>query len=149
MAKFVYGMQNLLNLKEKLEEQKKAAFGMAKAKLDAEEQRLSDLYAKKTFYQEELVGCFSSKLNLLDIRKNEEALEVVQVKIEQQIIKVKQAERQLEMARIQLTEAMKERKTHEKLREKAFEAFKSELIHEENKETDELVSFKYGIAKGE
>ena len=55
----------------------------------------------------------------------------------------------MELARIQLTEAMKERKTHEKLREKAFEEFKSELLHEESKEVDELVSFKYGKAKGE
>ncbi|MBR3770933.1 MAG: flagellar export protein FliJ [Clostridium sp.] len=149
MAKFVYGMQNLLNLKEKLEEQQKAAFGMAKAKLDAEEQKLAELYGKKEYYQEALVNCFSSKLDLLSIKKNEDALKVVQIKIEQQIIMVKQAERQLEIARIQLTEAMKERKTHEKLREKAFETFKSELIQEENKETDELVSFKYGIAKGE
>lgn len=149
MAKFVYGMQNLLNLKEKLEEQKKAAFGMAKSKLDAEEEKLAQLYAKKAYYQEELVNCFSSKLNLLTIKRNEEALKVIQIKIEQQVIAVKQAERQLEIARIQLTEAMKERKTHEKLREKAFEAFKSELVQEENKETDELVSFKYGIAKGE
>jgi len=149
MAKFVYEMQNLLNLKEKLEEQKKAAFGVAKSKLDEEEQKLEELFYKKAGYQQRLVECFSSKLDLADIKKNEEALKIVQMKIEHQSIIVKQAERQVELARIQLTEAMKERKTHEKLREKAFEAFKSELLHEEGKEVDELVSFKYGNAKGE
>lgn len=149
MAKFVYEMQNLLNLKEKLEEQKKATFGMAKSKLDEEQKRLEDLYEKKAGYQKNLVECFSSKLDLRNIKKNEEALKIVQIKIEQQSIVVKQAERQVELARIQLTEAMKERKTHEKLREKAFEVFKSELLHEEGKEVDELVSFKYGNAKGE
>lgn len=149
MAKFVYGMQNLLNLKEKLEEQKKAAFGTAKAKLDEEQGKLDDLYRKKEYYQNALVACFSSKLDLPSIKKNEEAIKVIDINIEYQTILVKQAERQVEMARIQLTEAMKERKTHEKLRERAFEEFKSELIHEENKEVDELVSFKYGRAKGE
>lgn len=149
MAKFIYSMQNILNLKEKLEEQKKAAFGLAKSKLDEEQNKLDNLYMKKNHYQLQLIECFSSRLDLLNIKKNEEALKVVQIKIEQQCIVVKQAERQVELARIQLTEAMKERKTHEKLREKAFEAFKSEVLHEESKEVDELVSFKYGKAKGE
>lgn len=149
MAKFIYSMQNILNLKEKLEEQKKAAFGLAKSKLDEEQNKLDNLYMKKNHYQLQLIECFSSRLDLLNIKKNEEALKVVQIKIEQQCIVVKQAERQVELARIQLTEAMKERKTHEKLREKAFEAFKREVLHEESKEVDELVSFKYGKAKGE
>ncbi len=149
MAKFIYSMQNILNLKEKLEEQKKAAFGLAKSKLDEEQNKLDNLYMKKNHYQLKLIECFSSRLDLMNIKKNEEALKVVQIKIEQQCIVVKQAERQVELARIQLTEAMKERKTHEKLREKAFEAFKSEVLHEESKEVDELVSFKYGKAKGE
>lgn len=149
MAKFIYSMQNLLNLKEKLEEQKKAAFGVAKAKLDEEERKLEEMFHKKEYYQQELIECFSSKLDLVAIRKNENAIKVIQTNIEYQKILIKQAERQVDLARIQLTEAMKERKTHEKLREKAFEAFKSELLHEESKEVDELVSFKYGKAKGE
>ena len=107
------------------------------------------MFHKKGYYQQELIECFSSKLDLVAIRKNENAIKVIQTNIEYQKILIKQAERQVDLARIQLTEAMKERKTHEKLREKAFEAFKSELLHEESKEVDELVSFKYGKAKGE
>ncbi len=149
MAKFIYDMQNLLNLKEKLEEQKKAAFGVAKAKLDEEEKKLENLFRKKEYYQNALVECFSSNLDLIAIQKNENAIKVIQTNIEQQKIVIKQAERQVDFARVQLTEAMKERKTHEKLREKAFEVFKVELLHEESKEVDELVSFKYGKAKGE
>ncbi|SES62728.1 flagellar export protein FliJ [[Clostridium] polysaccharolyticum] len=149
MAKFIYSMQNLLNLKEKLEEQKKAAFGAAKAKLDAEEEKLQALLARKEFYQNELKNCYASRLDLMAIKKNQEALKVLQIHIEYQHILIQQAKSQVELARIQLTEALKERKIHEKLREKAFEAFKKELLYEEGKEVDELVSFKYGKAKGE
>ena len=39
---------------------------------------------------------------------------------------------------------MKERKTYEKLKEKAFEAFKQEVNAAEQKEVDELVSFRFG-----
>lgn len=35
---------------------------------------------------------------------------------------------------------------HEKLREKAFDEFKTELIYKEGKETDELVAYKYNNA---
>ena len=40
----------------------------------------------------------------------------------------------------------KERKIYEKLKEKAFENFKAELNAEEQKEVDELVSFRFGSA---
>ena len=42
-----------------------------------------------------------------------------------------------------LNEVMMERKTHEKLKEQAFEVFKQEMQYAENKEIDELVSYTY------
>ena len=42
-----------------------------------------------------------------------------------------------------LKNLMIERKTHEKLKENKFEEFVKEVNDEENKVTDELVSFKY------
>lgn len=53
------------------------------------------------------------------------------------------AEKTLEMARIELNRVMVERKTHEKLRERAFEEFKQEIAQAESKEIDELVSYNY------
>ena len=44
---------------------------------------------------------------------------------------------------MRLNAVMVERKSHEKLREKAFEQFKLELAAEEAKEIDQLVSFTY------
>ena len=44
---------------------------------------------------------------------------------------------------------MKDRKTHEKLREKAFENFLIELSAQEKKEIDELVSYRYGAGSEE
>ena len=42
-----------------------------------------------------------------------------------------------------LTEAVQDRKIHEKLKEKAFEQFKLDINAQEMKEIDETVSFKY------
>lgn len=56
---------------------------------------------------------------------------------------VKKAEDMLEVKRVALNELMKERKTHEKLRDKKFEDFQKEEKDNESKEIDQLVSFTY------
>ena len=42
-----------------------------------------------------------------------------------------------------MKEAIKERKIHEKLKEKQFEIFLQELNQEEMKEIDQLISYQY------
>ena len=44
---------------------------------------------------------------------------------------------------------MKDRKTHEKLREHAFERFKEEIKAEEIKEIDELTSYTHSVTEEE
>ena len=69
--------------------------------------------------------------------------------VRDQMIAVHTAQRNVENARIRMNEAMKERKTQENLKEKAFEEFKQELLAEESKITDELVSYTYHNNKQE
>lgn len=57
---------------------------------------------------------------------------------------MREAEHVLEQARIKLAEVMMERKTHETLKEKAFEEFLREENRREGKEVDELTSYTYG-----
>ena len=47
MAKFVYRMQNILDLKIKMEEQRKAEYGLANARLRKEEDKLRELIIRK------------------------------------------------------------------------------------------------------
>lgn len=51
MSRFVYRMQNILNIKEKLEEQARMDFGMAMVRLMEEEEKLSCLQDRKTGYE--------------------------------------------------------------------------------------------------
>lgn len=53
MAKFIYRMQNILNLKLKLEEQQKMEFAAARKRLDEEEDKLHLLFRRKEGYEEE------------------------------------------------------------------------------------------------
>lgn len=145
MAKFVFSMQNILNMKEKLEDQEKNNFAQANLRLQeavAEqeelEQRLAE--AKKKLQQE-----VSDALDVRTIRSREDAVEILRMYVRQQILAVKQREKEVDVAREHLNEAMKERKTFEKLREKALEAFLAEENLREQKEVDELVSYRYGV----
>jgi flagellar FliJ protein len=90
-------------------------------------------------YREMAMG--SIKVRELADAKN--AIEFQRKAIKAQLVDVKVANKNLETARIRLNEVMKDRKTHEKLRENAFEEFLQELSAEEKKEIDELVSYKY------
>lgn len=145
MAKFVYRMQSILNIKEKMEEQAKAAFGAANAELRVEEERLMRLQQRKIQYLAEGAALRQKAvLDPLKLQENESALHYIENEIRSQIIRVKRAEEAVEKARLVLQEYMIERKTHEQLKEAAFEEFKEELAKEESKEVDELVSYVYG-----
>ena len=85
-----------------------------------------------------------SALNILDLTDNKNAIDTMDEYIALQQIEVNKAAALLEEARIKLTEAMKEAKIHNRLREKAFEVFKKEINAQESKEIDELTSYTYG-----
>ena len=144
MAKFRYSLQNILNIKEKMETQAKQEFGTAQAALNVEIEHLERLKARKREYEEESGGLSQGKLNLRAIEENKEALLKMDSLVAAQCIRVDKAKENVEAARERMAEAMKERKMHETLREKAFEAFLQEVNHAESKAIDELTSYTYG-----
>lgn len=136
-------MQNILDIKLKLEDQAKTAYGNAVARLEQEEKILQKIEDRKMGYENQLSKLMSAALEVCEILRIENAIEIMNYKAEEQKIEVMSAERAVEKAREKLQEAMVERKIQEKLREKAFENFKLEINAQERKEVDELVSYKY------
>ena len=147
MAKFIYKLQSLLNIKEKLEEQEKTAYGLAKAVLNEEEEKLAQLVAKKNRYVEEKRQKMSELLDVLELSRLEQAIHSTEMLIDEQVLAVKRAEKAVALAQIRLENAMKERKIQEKLRENAFEEFKKEMEAAEQQEINELVTFRFGKQK--
>lgn len=147
MAKFIFKMENLLSIKYKLEDQAKAEYGMELVKLREEEYKLELLIAKKEEYQDRLTGAVQHALDIQKIKQLENAVENAKYNINVQKFVIEQQQLRVDKAREKLDDAMKERKTYEKLKEKAFEQFKIELEAQERKEVDELVSFRFGVAK--
>ena len=149
MSKLVYRMQNILNLKYKLEDQAKMEFAAARRRLTEEEEKLELLYRRKDSYEEEGRRLREDALAVMDILENRNAILQMEDFIELQKLEVAKAEDALEIERQKLQEVMQERKVQEKLREKAFEAFVKEENAKESKEIDELVSYTYGQRKRE
>ena len=144
MAKFVFKMQNILAVKEKLESQAKAEYGLKISKLREEEQKKILLEQKKLYYEQQLTECLHDTLDMPRIKQYEQAVEDMKICIREQQHIIKQQEEKVAKARKKLDDAMKERKTYEKLKERAIEEFKLELNAAEQKEVDELVSFRHG-----
>lgn len=149
MAKFIYRMQSILNVKEKLETQAKNEFAEAKIRLDEEMAVLEALEARKAFYEEEGRRLREEELEVRKLQENQYAVDRMDEYIAEQKKNVAKAEKDLERARIKMVEAMQESQIHQKLRERAFEEFKRDLIAQESKEIDELTSFTYGQKKDE
>ena len=143
MAKFTYRMQNILDIKIKLENQAKIAYATASRQLAEEQEKLREILMRRAGYERKSKELVNGTLDIQEIRECKRAIDVMKSLQRAQMMKVHAAEKTLEKARIELNRVMVERKTHEKLRERAFEEFKQEIAQAESKEIDELVSYNY------
>lgn len=145
MAKFRYRMQNILNIKEKLEMQAKNEFATANMELLEEQERLSAMLQENAVLQEEGRKLRQKEsLSIRDIADNSLSVSLMKEKMKQQALAIHRAEQKVEEKRKVMTDLMQERKTQEVLRDKAFEVFLQEEKAEEGKQIDQLTSYTYG-----
>jgi flagellar FliJ protein len=143
MAKFVYRLQNVLDIKMKLETQAKTEFANASNVVRTEEEKMVMLINKRKQCQNDIRESSVGKIDVVQLKIGADSVKAVEELMKQQAVRLRIAEKNLERVREKLDEAMKDRKIHEKLKENAFEEFKIELNNEEKKEIDQLVSFTY------
>lgn len=143
MAKFRYRMQNILDLKLKLEDQAKIEFGIAQQKHAAEEEKLQEMVFRRATYERKLKKLMDGPMDLHEIKVTRDAADSMKVLVRRQMVEVHKAEIELDAARKALTEVMQERKMHEKLKERALDEFLKEQEYEEGLAVDQLVSYTY------
>lgn len=145
MARFVYRMQSVLNIKQQTENQTKMEFAVAQAELNRQMDLLEEYIARKNSYLQEAEELRNEEsLKLQDILDNQYATAQMDVMIKQQRNVVKQHEQAVERVRVKLTRNIQERKMQETLRDRAFSEFLEEQKQEEAKENDQRTSFTYG-----
>ena len=143
MAKFLYSMQNVLNIKERLETQAKTEFAEMNNRLSIEQDTMLRLVKRMNMYEQLAKDSATQSIDIAEMRRCNEAIKIIKNQITQQAVRIRIAERNVDNAMKKLTEAVQDRKIHEKLKEKAFDEFKLELNAQEVKEIDETVSFNY------
>lgn len=145
MSRFIYRMQNILEIKDKMEQQAKNDFAAANLRVMEEEEKLQFCLNKRGRLEDagrELL--LADKLSILDIEENKKLVAHAGEQVRAQTIQVRMAKKKLEEQRIRMQKAMQERKTQEILKEKAFEVFVQEEKAAESKEIDELTSYTHG-----
>ncbi|GKX28986.1 hypothetical protein SH1V18_14660 [Vallitalea longa] len=143
MAKFQFRLQNVLNIKEKLEEQKKMELSNAHQLLDIEEKRLEHLTALRDDNIKILRNKVGNKITVKDIRDIGESNQYYSNIIIQQDIVVAKANDRVSFIKKELKEALIEKKIYEKLKENAYAKYYDEECKEEQKHLDEIVSYRY------
>lgn len=143
MAKFFYSMQNILDIKLKLEETAKQEYSEARMRLSAEEEKLALLEERRDSYYREYQEALQGNLDFLKIEECRYSLDIMRDMIIKQNDVIKQRSKELELVRQKLNQVMQERKMHEKLKEKQFDTFKQEINAQENKETDEVAGYQF------
>ena len=145
MGRFRYRMQNILNIKEKLETQAKNDFAAANLELLEEQDKLARMLEHNKQLEEESKNLrLKESLSIKEIKDNTLSIELHKEKMKQQALQIHAAEKKVEQKRIVMVDLMQEKKTHELLKEKAFEQFLLDEKAEESKQIDELTSYTYG-----
>ncbi len=143
MAKFKFRMQSILDIKMKLETQAKMEYASANQKYLTEQEKLQNLLLRKIDYENKLKLLMEGQLDVAKITHARSDVNTIKTMVRRQMVEVHKAEVELDKVRQRLNDIIKERKTYEKLREKAFDEFKKEIHDQEIKEIDELVSYTY------
>ncbi|WP_026515785.1 flagellar export protein FliJ [Butyrivibrio sp. MC2021] len=144
MARFVYRMQSVLNIKQKTEGQIKMEFAEAQAELNRQIDILNEYVDRKEKYLLEAEELRNAEvLKLQDILDNQYATAQMDSMIVSQLRNVKKAEGEVEKVRVRLARAIQERKMQETLRDRAYAEYLEEEKQEEAKETDQRTSFTY------
>jgi flagellar export protein FliJ len=153
-----YRLQPVLDKRQKIKEDAEKALGAAQKELDAEkkkEQECAEAVENAKRAKEEFKAEMNRKMltenleiNKITMLKNyvkslEYLIEQAKEKLEQQKVRVKQAEKVVDQKRGELLEATKEFQAIEKHKEKWAEAIKKEMEEAEQKEQEEIGNVLY------
>jgi flagellar protein FliJ len=143
MAKFIFKLQPLLNIKEQMEEQLKNELGKAIQKLEAEKQ----VYRKLEEQREECIfnaGSEASQGVRVDKLKDYSSyITFLKKKMEKQKENINLVQKNVDNYREQLIRVVQEKEMLEKLKEKKYREFLDEQQELEQKLIDEVVNYKY------
>ncbi len=143
MAGFKFRLQSFLNVKQKVEDQKKLEYGKALGKLEEEKNEKIRLEEEQNQAVMNFRNSIEASINPQEFQSYNRYLELMKKRIRDQIILIDMAEKTVEKKRLELVESMKERKMLDVLKENDKVEYMKEEQKAEQKIVDEIVSYQY------
>ena len=143
MPRFEFRLDRFLSVKEQIEDQKEIEYATALRQVEEEKTRLAELEQARAKTVEDLRKSVSKKISPIEIRRYNNNIERLKHLIIVQTDRLETAKHFAEQKRLELVEAMKERKAIEKVKENAYEEYVRQEDRITRRTTDELTSYKY------
>lgn len=147
MAEFKYKLQNILNLRENIEKEKKNNFGIAVKRLENEKKTLKEFQSELDELYNQSNSETSDGISIFQLRIFMQYAEYYKRAISNQQVKIKMAEEYLEECRNELIKASQEKKMMEKLKTVEKTKYLYEEQKKEEKVIDDIVTFREGRKK--
>ena len=143
MPRFEFRLDRYLSVKEQIEDQKEIEYATALMQVEEEKARLAELESSRSQTVEDLRKSVAQRIFPVEIRRYNNSIERLKHLIMVQMERLANAELYAESKRLELVEAMKERKAIEIVKENAYEEHVRQEDRITRRTTDELTSYKY------
>ena len=139
--KFNFKLQKVLSYKKTVENQKKNQYGIIQQKLNREEDKLDNFNRHKNHLEnEKQLSAVKTKVGNL-VMYNAYINDIMaSIKVQENI--VAKTKDELEEAKEEMVEALRDKKTFERLKENQYREYLYQLEKQEEKQIDSLISYK-------
>lgn len=150
MKKFQFRLQVVLDIKEKLLEEKLLELSKVQRGLQEAVEKQRTLESYQLEINQALMNVFQSgnDLDLVEVQRYKDFINKLIVDISSQKVVVQNISRLLEVKRREVNEVLKEKKVFEKLKENQQKKYYQEFEHYERRELDDIASSRYARSIG-
>ena len=148
MKKFTFRLQVVLDIKEKLLEEKLLELAKVQRGLQEAVQKQKELEGYQLEINNALLNVFQSgnDLDLMEVQRYKDFINKLIVDISNQKVIIQNVQKLLEIKRKEVNEVLKEKKVLEKLKENQKKKYYQELEQNTRKELDDITSSRYRSA---
>jgi len=143
MKKFAFALENVLKYRRQLETVRRRAFSKAAEVFREREEQLRALAAELTEYRNRLARMGTGKISVRQLALYRSYMTYVESQIEQAVVWLQEAGRDLEARRQQLVTASKDRRVLDKVKEHKKADYDYEANRQETKDLDEVGATRY------
>lgn len=148
MKKFTFRLQVVLDIKEKLLEEKLLEVAKVQRGLQEAVQKQKELEGYQMEINNALMNVFKSgnDLDVVEIQRYKDFINKLIVDISNQKVVIQNVQKLLEIKRKEVNEVLKEKKVLEKLKENQKKKYYKELEYNSRKDLDDITSSRYRSA---